>query len=664
MATSGSGPTNGGSGTHGPEVTLEEMRQRLDTLRSDPVFEETTENANGNQVDIMRLMMEFLQGNRPRAKTEQEECSNMFKRFSAHKPPTYDGKPDPTEFEEWLNGMEKLFDATQCPDKWKVNFAVFYLKGQADLWWKTAREMQNQPGFGWEGLKEAMRNQFYPQSLQLQMESEFIHLRQRGMSVLEYAVKFNELARFAPDLVSTDRQRMNRFEGGLNLDLQERLAANMSKSYQELYDRAINVERKMKLRKDVYENGKRKGKGQEVPISNVFKKQNTGFSRNNNGQRTVVHCTRCNRWGHLARECRAGSDQCYWCGKMGHMIKNCPTLDRKNENTNNRGPVQRSNSQNFGYGRNASNNANKNPPRGPPQAGRVFMMQKEEAEADDTVITGTFPVNSVPAYVLFDSGASHSFISTAFSRSLNAKPCSEFSAMSVTIPNGKSILCDVMYRNCPILIGGCEFQVDLIQFELTDFDVILGMNWLSKYKADINCLNHEITLMKPDGCKVSYRRRKVQPKPEIISSLKAFKLLSKGHYGYLCSVVDLTKPEPSLSDIPIVCEYPDVFPEEIPGMPPEREIDFSIDLVPGSAPISKAPYRMAPAELQELKKQLDELLEKGYIRPSVSPWGAPVLFVKKKDGSMRLCIDYRELNKITIKNKYPLPRIDDLFDPL
>ncbi|XP_057249000.1 uncharacterized protein LOC130590533 [Beta vulgaris subsp. vulgaris] len=123
--------------------------------------------------------------------------------------------------------MEKLFDATQCPDKWKVNFAVFYLKGQADLWWKTAREMQNQPGFGWEGLKEAMRNQFYPQSLQLQMESEFIHLRQRGMSVLEYAVKFNELARFAPDLVSTDRQRMNRFEGGLNLDLQERLAANM-----------------------------------------------------------------------------------------------------------------------------------------------------------------------------------------------------------------------------------------------------------------------------------------------------------------------------------------------------------------------------------------------------------------------------------------------------
>ncbi|XP_057250746.1 uncharacterized protein LOC104908979 [Beta vulgaris subsp. vulgaris] len=458
----------------------------------------------------------------------------MFKRFSAHKPPNYDGKPDPTEFEEWLNGMEKLFDATQCPDKWKVNFVVFYLKGQADLWWKTAREMQ------------------IDLDLDGKMETEFTHLRQRGMSVLEYAVKFNELARFAPDVVSTDRQRMNRFEGGLNLNLQERLAVNMSKSYQELYDRAINVERNMKLRKEVYEGGKRKAKPHDSHSNNnnFNKKPNTGYSRND--QKQIPRCNKCGRQGHMTNECRR------------------EVINWRSGNVVNRG--QR-NGQNSGYGGNAGN-ANKNPPCGPPQAGRVFMMQCEEAKA---MILSLLK--------------------------LECKTCSEFSAMSVTIPNGESILCDVMYRNCPILIGGCEFQVDLVQFELTDFDVILGMNWLSKYKADINCLNHEITLRKPDGCK-----------------------------RYLA------------------CH--------------QKEIDFSIDLVPGSAPISKAPYRMAPAELQELKKQLDELLEKGYIRPSVSPWGAPVLFVKKKDGSMRLCIDYRELNKITIKNKYPLPRIDDLFDQL
>jgi hypothetical protein len=116
--------------------------------------------------------------------------------------------------------------------------------------------------------------------------------------------------------------------------------------------------------------------------------------------------------------------------------------------------------------------------------------------------------------------------------------------------------------------------------------------------------------------------------------------------------------------LPVVCEFVDVFPDDILDLPPEREVEFSIDIVPGTSPISMAPYRMSAAELEKLKEQLKELLEKRFVRPSVSPWGAPVLLVKKKDGSMRLWIDYRQLNKATIKNKYPLPRIDDLMDQL
>jgi hypothetical protein len=122
--------------------------------------------------------------------------------------------------------------------------------------------------------------------------------------------------------------------------------------------------------------------------------------------------------------------------------------------------------------------------------------------------------------------------------------------------------------------------------------------------------------------------------------------------------------ESPVERIPVVCEYPDVFPEELPGMPTDRDIEFAIELQPGTAPISKRPYRMPPAELAELKKQLQELLDKGFIRPSTSPWGCPALFVKKKDESLRLCVDYRPLNAVTIKNKYPLPRIDVLFDQL
>jgi hypothetical protein len=119
-----------------------------------------------------------------------------------------------------------------------------------------------------------------------------------------------------------------------------------------------------------------------------------------------------------------------------------------------------------------------------------------------------------------------------------------------------------------------------------------------------------------------------------------------------------------LDEIPVVREYLDVFPDELPGMPPDRDVEFVIELQPGTAPISKRPYHMPPKELPELKNQLQELLDKGYIHPSSSPWGCPALFVKKKDGSLRMCVDYRPLNAVTIKNKYPLPRIDVLFDQL
>ena len=146
--------------------------------------------------------------------------------------------------------------------------------------------------------------------------------------------------------------------------------------------------------------------------------------------------------------------------------------------------------------------------------------------------------------------------------------------------------------------------------------------------------------------------------------MTASKMLRKGCQGYLEFVVDKRQKGTQLEDIPIVKEFPDVFLDDILGLPLDREIEFVIELILGTKTISIPPYRMAPAELKELKAQLEELLSKGFIRPNTSPWGAPVLFVKKKDGSLRLCIDYRQLNRVTIRNQYPLPRIDELFDQL
>jgi hypothetical protein len=157
------------------------------------------------------------------------------------------------------------------------------------------------------------------------------------------------------------------------------------------------------------------------------------------------------------------------------------------------------------------------------------------------------------------------------------------------------------------------------------------------------------------------------PKPvsfRQISAMHLKKCMRKGCQAYAIQVTNLAEKEdkPKLEDFSILDDFRDMFVDEILELPPRREIDFSIDLLPSSAPISKMPYRMSLPKLIELKIQLQELLDKEYIRPSVSPWGAPVLFVKKKDGTLRLCIDYRQLNKMNIKNKYTLPRINDLFD--
>ncbi|KAL5853171.1 hypothetical protein ACOSQ3_008289 [Xanthoceras sorbifolium] len=219
-------------------------------------------------------------------------------------------------------------------------------------------------------------------------------------------------------------------------------------------------------------------------------------------------------------------------------------------------------------------------------------------------------------------------------------------------------------RDCPIKIQEYEFPGDLMELPFHDFDLILGMDWLSRHRVIIDCSLKRVTLRTSNGAEVLMVGDRRDYLSNVISTITALKLIRKGCEAYLAHVVDSQKVNFSLQHIPTVCDFPDVFPEELPDLPPEREVEFVIDVIPKTALVSIAPYRMTPAELKELKLQLQELLDKGFIRPSVSPWGAPVLFVKKKDGSMRLCIDYRQLNKLTIKNKYPLPRIDDLFDQL
>ena len=294
----------------------------------------------------------------------------------------------------------------------------------------------------------------------------------------------------------------------------------------------------------------------------------------------------------------------------------------------------------------------------------VFTVTQQEADASPDVITGMISVYDHDAYALVDPGATHSFISVPFTERHQIESQPIDGRMMVSVPNGDTMISERIVPSSRLVIQNKDFPTDLIVLGIHDFDIVLGMDWLSKHRATLDCYKKEVRLVRLEEPSVIFRGIRREIAPSLINAMTASKMLRKGCQGYLAFVVDRRQEGTRLENIPIVKEFPDVFPDDISGLPPDREVEFTIDLIPGTEPISIPPYRMAPTKLRELKAQLEELLSKGFIRPSISPWGAPVLFVKKKDGSLWLCIDYRQLNRVTIRNQYPLPRINELFDQL
>ncbi|GJR24947.1 putative reverse transcriptase domain-containing protein [Tanacetum coccineum] len=348
-------------------------------------------------------------------------------------------------------------------------------------------------------------------------------------------------------------------------------------------------------------------------------------------------CNICNKVGHLSKNCRnkkpaTGSNQlpvtvvCHACGEKGHYTNQC---------------------------RKTNINAQ----------GRAYMLRDRNVQQDPNVVTGMFLLNQHLVKVLFDSGADRSFISISLASMLNILSITIDTFYDIEMADGNLVSTNTVIKGCTLTLLNQPFEIDLMPIKLGSFDVVIGMDWLSKYHAKILC-DEKVVHIPINGETLIIRGDRSKTRLNLISCIKTERYISRGCQVFMIQVMEKKSDEKRLEDIPVVKEFSDVFPEDLPGIPPVRQVEFQIDLIPGAAPIARTPYRLAPSEMQELSNQLQELTDRGFIRPSTSPWGAPVLFVKKKDGSFRMCIDYRELNKLTIKNRYPLPRIDDLFDQL
>ncbi|GKA12122.1 putative nucleotidyltransferase, ribonuclease H [Tanacetum coccineum] len=325
-------------------------------------------------------------------------------------------------------------------------------------------------------------------------------------------------------------------------------------------------------------------------------------------------CFNCQKQGYFARDYRAPVKQVVPISavRMGNNKRVCYECGSPEHFCNtcpklNRAPGQAGNCLALEGNRNTQNNRNQ-------ARGRAFNVNVFDALQDLYVVTGTFSLNDHFATVLFDSGADFSLISTIFAPLLNVKPSIVSPGYVIEVANGKKEEVDRIIRDCKLELRNSLLTIDLIPLGHGSFDVIVRMNWLSKNKAEIMC--HEKVVRIP------------------LESGEILRVQGERTLGGTKTLMSTKADEPELN------------------------------LIPGATPVAKSPYRLAPSKMKELSEQLQELQDKGFIRPSHSPWGAPVLFVRKKDSSLRMYIDYRELNKLTVKNHYPLPRIDNLFDQL
>ncbi|GKA34397.1 putative reverse transcriptase domain-containing protein [Tanacetum coccineum] len=551
------------------------------------------------------------------------ECT--FAGFMKCNPIAFHGTKGAVELRRWFEKTKSVFGISKCDEGKKVKFATATLQGAALTWWNAkvatiGMETVNQ--MPWTEIKQLMTVEFCPIEEVQRMEHKLWNLKVKEYNIVAYTQRFNELAFIWPEMVEPERVKVDAYMQGLtdnikgevtsyklaNLNEAVRMAHKLMEQKSQARDERILEEKKQKW--ENYQCGNSSGKSthRDNSCQTLQNNQKQGNARamitaptdgkvssgslslcercfTHHVDPCTIKCHKCGKVGHKARYCKeknvaTGANTlpiptCYDCGEQGHTKNRCPRKVKQEEVREVRG--------------------------------RTYAIKDDEP----------------------------SFVDTRFSSMLNIDPVKIEASYEVELADRRVVSTNTVLKGCTLNLVNHIFEIDLMPIELGMFDVIISMDWLIKHDTVI--VSSKKVLRIPYGNKMlTVESDKSVTRLKVISCIKAHKYVERGCHLFLEHVTENKSKEKRLEDVPVIRDFPEVFPKELPGLPPPRQLSV----------------------------QLQKLLEKGFIRPSSSPWGAPVLFVKKKDGSFRMCTDYRELNKLTVKNRHPLLRIDDLFDQL